>query len=476
MREFRLNNVPVVVDPVWSISEKLNARSTMSVKMIDTLADNGDKFELYDDATLLFSGVVKKSNRYERTPGQLVCALKVSDNSALAEKRTIAKVYVNQYAGDIVKDIIATVLTEETVTEGMIEDGPIIKKAVFNYSLVSQALDYLKTVTGFVWNIGHDRALNFHSRTLMGANFDLTDSVQHNSFSNDTNMDQYRNTQYIRGGFTETSTQPIITQAPDGVNRTFTLRFPVSSKPDIYINAVQVNPNDIGINGLDTGKKWYYTYNSITITQDPSQPVLVPSDVISGSFKGLRRLFIAADSPVGVDDRKANEAGTSGKYEKFQIEQSLDNASAATAYAFGLLETFGQITDRVSYVTNIAGLKVGVTQRITKMLYGINEDFLIESIDITPNGPSNLNYNVSALDGASLGGWAEFFKELVRKQADFTISENEVIILLQTQSEFSEVAGEYDILEMDALYPSETLYPSEILYPGTITKEVSILD
>jgi hypothetical protein len=169
----------------------------------------------------------------------------------------------------------------------MIEDGPIIKKAVINYTLISQALDYLKTVTGFVWNIGHDKALNFYSRTMVGANFDLTDSVQHFSFNHDTNMDQYRNTQYVRGGFAETATQPIITQKPDGVNRTFTLRFPVASKPDIYINSVQVNPNDIGINGIDSGKMWYYTYNSATITQDLSQLVLISTDSEATTFDDL---------------------------------------------------------------------------------------------------------------------------------------------------------------------------------------------
>jgi hypothetical protein len=469
MRDFKINGTSVKVSPNWSISDNINARSMFSGVIIDDVTiNNGDEFELYDGATLIFAGIVSKRQKKEQMPGKLYTSIKVSDNSAIADRRTIAKVYVETKAGDIAKDFITEKLGAEGVTIGIIEDGVTIRKAVFNYTKISQALDYLKTTTGFVWNIDNDKKLNFHNRTTVPAAFDILEETRVYGFNQDSNLDQYRNTQYVRGGFTQTSPQPIITQKPDGENRTFTLRFPIAERPDIYVNGVQVSPSDIGINGLTSGKKWYWTYNSNTITHDSSQTVLTSSDTITGTFIGLRRLFVQVDDPV--------EIATNGIYERLDVEQSISDTSTALEYGSGLLQTYGTIADRVTYTSNTAGLKAGTLQRITRSLYGIDEQFLIESVDITPDGAENMEYNISAIDGAALGGWEEFFKELVRKQADFTISENEVLVLLVNQEEQNLTEGEFDIVELIGLAPSETLVPSETLTPGTITRSVTVND
>lgn len=453
-RVYILGGKEITVRPGLKVIDKINARSTVSLTSDDIgdLANvfNGQLLDIYKDesmTTKLFSGVLKKVTRSEESPGYLKYVMKFADNSAKADKRVIAKVYENKLQGDIVKDFITEKLGVEGVTEGAIEDGPLISKAVFNYNYVSDALDYLKKTTGFIWNIDNDDKLNMYSRSSFNAPFDLDDTVQHVKFKHEKNMDQYRNTEYTRGGKTETVLQEnvIPTPEPDGKSRSFVLRLPVADKPIIRINTVPINPNDIGVNGIDTNKKWYYNVGSQVITQDNSQTVLVSTDDLECDFIGLRDLFLLVDDPVEVNTRKTIEFGTSGIYEHLTIEKSLTTEQQGIEFTNGLLETYGTITDKITYSTNVEGLKAGMIQRVNKSLYDINSDFLIESVVMRGDGPDDITYDITALDGAAIGGWEEFFKEITRKQAEFIINENEVIVILQNQTETNLYSGSYEI-------------------------------
>ena len=107
-----------------------------------------------------------------------------------------------------------TKLADEGVTIGNIQDGPVIVKAVFNYLKVSQALDQLKELTGFIWNIDVNNQLNFYARETNIAPFQLDDTIQHKNFVHEKNMDQYRNTNYVRGGLSQTDLQENLKPSP----------------------------------------------------------------------------------------------------------------------------------------------------------------------------------------------------------------------------------------------------------------------
>ena len=88
--------------------------------------------------------------------------------------------------------------------------------------------------------------------------------------------------------------------------------------------------------------------------------------------------------------------------------------------------------------------------------------------------PEKIQYSVKAIDGTSIGGWERFFKTIVNKQKDFAIAEDEVVIILQNQTEPTGYKGSYEFIKADKLYPSPTLFPSTTLFPGgtIIFKEV----
>jgi len=109
-------------------------------------------------------------------------------------------------------------------------------------------------------------------------------------------------------------------------------------------------------------------------------------------------------------------------------------------------------------------------------LYSIDEDFLIESIQITPADSKYLEYSIKCLNGVSIGGWTNFFKKILQKQNDFEIGSDETIVKIHSDTEDYNMQCITTITASNCLYPSNTLYPSDILTPGTLKGSVITLN
>lgn len=483
MRIFKIANKTVLVAPNWSISSKLNQRTTLSMTVVDLgeleeIAES-DVVEVWNDNKKIFAGIIDSTRVYESIPNKLYWDLRAVDYSTLADKRLVVGVGENETAGHIVRSIILPLLAEEGVTEGTIQDGIIIAKSVFNYIKCSDALDQLKDLTGFNWKIDNDKKLSFFARDTNIAPFTLNNSIQHYGFEKNGAKGNYRNRQFVRGSQGETAIQNLEKPSPkpDGQSKSFVIRFSLAKKPSIYVNSVQVPESDIGVNGLDTGKKWYFSYNSNTITQDNSETALLSGDVLEVTYVGLRNLLLMLDNNNEIYDKKSKETGTSGIYENISNEQTIKSIDQAIQYGQGLIQKYGEISNTINFTTNVSGLEAGQLLRVQKPLFNINDDsFLIESVNISGWDSETIEYQVNALDGASIGGWEQFFKEIIRDNRDFTISEDEVIITINSFSETENYSGETQIKVYAVRYPSESLYPSETLYPGTLTTNVTKYD
>lgn len=481
-RSIKISDTPVQIAPNWSISDKINSISTMGFTITDllTLAEIniGDSVEFFDGTTKIFSGIIKSISEYEPDYNRLQYSVQASDNNALADKRLIASNTIDTTAGDIVTNEILPILAEEGVTAGTIDCDIVIKKATFNRIKVSEALDQLKDLTGYIWDIDKEKTLNFIDPSTNAADFELTSDIQHKSFSRVRNLNTYRNVQYVRGGKGQTSTQSneSPTPEPDGISRKFITRFPLAEKPTITINSVEVDEDDIGINGLDTNKKWYFTYNSNIITQDEAESVLTSADTIDITYKGLYDLLSLVESIGEIEERATAEAGTSGKYEILNEEKSIDESGQATQYAEALIDKYAKITNKISFTTEYGQVRAGELLTVTKPLYGIDESFLIESVNISAADSETIQYQVSGLSGESIGGWEEFFKQIINTGKTYVIGQNEVLIILNRTDEALGVRGQYGIkvINADNLIIPFIISDDKII--GEITQTTTIVE
>lgn len=477
-RVLTINGEQVLIEPSWSINNKINARSTMSFVIVDVLnatVTTGASVEFTNDTEILFSGIIQSISKSEEVQNKIFYDIQCIDNSALADKRCVVCSVEDITCRDLIIDYILPILAEDGVTEGNIEEGVLISKAVFNYNKCNDALDYIITLTpSFCWTIDENKQLNYFYRGTYTAPYRLDSNLQHSNFTQETSLDDYRNIQYVKGGKGETATQSNETPSPipDGESRSFIVRFPIAKKPSIFIKLdgesvyTQVDSSLVGVNGLDTDKKWYFTYNSNIITQDSSETVLGSADRIQVTYIGLRDIFLLLDKPSEIYSRKILE-DTSGKYEVLTVETTISTNDQAYQFASGLLDKYGELKDKINFNTNTSGFKAGQLLVVDKSLFEINSTFLIESVSISNWGGNEITYKITAIDGASIGGWEEYFRNLFNTNKFFSIQENETIIKVNDLVESSIFYGTLDVTVTGTLFPSESLYPSETLYPNT---------
>ena len=430
MRTYTIaSNVVTVQKNSLSYTDTLNDRTTCSFIAIDPTfdIDVGMEVTVEEDSVVIFVGTVDSvSENGDKTNYVSVACV---DFSQLIDKRIIANSYENEIAGDIVRDFINTVFTEEGITEGNVQDGPVISKAVFNYDSGNIGMNYLADTTGFNWEINNLKQLNFFDRSTFVSPFELNDfSHNYKDLTVKKSRSNYRNRQYIRAGTDTTAEIPLEkpTPKPDGVSKTFVVRLPIAQKPRIFINTVEVDPAFIGINGVDKDMKYYFSYNSNAITQDNSQTLLIDTQVIEITYKGLYPLLVVTELSGQVSARKVIEGG-SGVHENIIQESNLDTRQAAMDFAQGKLEKYGIIPKVVTFNTYDKGLRAGQLLSITNTKHNLSGTFLIDSVSGRNDGILTL-YSIRCLDGASVGGWEQLFKTLLQGNKKLVIRENEVVV------------------------------------------------
>ena len=197
-------------------------------------------------------------------------AYKCADYSTYASRHVVAWNYENMSADDIVLHLNQYFMAGEGITAvkvadgGYVQPGVILKKAVFNYIPVSQALDQLATQCGYSWYIDYDKNLRFFDRATYTAPYSLTD-VKYNYISLVTEKTQqdYRNRQWIQGGhqISNPRTEKFV---GDGKATSFTLQYTVAKTPTITVDGVT---QTVGVESVDTNKAWYWSDSSNTINQ-----------------------------------------------------------------------------------------------------------------------------------------------------------------------------------------------------------------
>ncbi len=422
-----------MIEKSLNISEAVNERSIAVFSLVDKTGlyrpTVGEVVEIYNNDELVFAGSIDDlpEMMIEGTTTLLYQNIPIVDFHQSADRKLVAESYENRTAGFIVKDILNKFLAEEGITEGEIQDGVVVQKAVFNYLTVSQCLDELSELTGFQWKINPDKTLDFFNR----ATFIGTPVTEQSKISNvrvKKSRQQYRNRQYLRAG-QDISQVQTRTFKGDGETQIFTVDLPIATVPTVKVNGV---PQTVGIRGLDQGFDWYWNKNDRTISQDSNAPKLTSSDTLTVEFQGFYPIIVVADDMEEMLKRQSIEGG-SGIYESIEEKTSIDTRESAIAFSEGLLRRFANIQMQVTFDTYIK-YRAGELVEVDFPNHGIKEQMLVAEVNIKDIGSvdNRLLYTVRLVSGESFGGWVNFFKKLAEQNKTFVIRENEVVVKLST--------------------------------------------
>jgi hypothetical protein len=456
------------------IDDALGERSTASFTIIDKVGNlsyqKGQQVQIFenDGITLAFGGVIDKpvTQYLSLANNSKVHQIQCVDYLYISDKKIIAKVYQNMLAGAIVKDIITNYLAADGITQGTIQDGPIVTEAVFNYINTTRAFERLAEIAGFEFNIDRNKQLQFFHRATNYNNTVINETSAIKNVQVEPVAEDYRNKQYIKAGMDTTSPQTKSFKG-DGTNKTFTLDYPVAKVPTISVNGVS---KTVGIKGVDTGKDWYWNKGENVISQDDAATALTTVQTLTVTYQGLFNIVAVTYDQAEIIRMQALD-GTTGIYENVSDDPYITSRQPAFDDANAKLKRYAKVGRRITFDTYINDLDVGQLVQVTLPSFGINDYYLVEKSRASELGTidGRLMYSVSIVDGSATGGWANFFKKLANKGEAYVlrenIQENEVLATLST---FSKTWSLVDMTGniFKKTYPSSSLYPGSNVYPS----------
>jgi len=408
-----------------NIEDSIDERSTLSMSIIDERNQlsfqKGQPVDVYDGEELIFSGVIETAVKYKNTV-DMVHDVSCIDWHYLADKRIMAKAYENEPAGDIIKDIITTYLADEGVTEGTIQDGPIITEAVFNYVPITDAINSITEKAGFIWYIDYDKKLYFMERGTTTAPFPVTNKdMLKGSIQLVNGNPQYRNKQYIKGGRDITDPQTQYFKG-DGVNRTFVVGYPIAKVPIITLNGVS---QTVGIRGVDTGKQWYWAKGDNTITQSNNGIPISTSDTLKVTYQGEFDIVVVSVNLEEIESRKSIEESGTGIVEDVFDDMSVTTRTAAFELADAKIKKFAKVSNQLKFTTDKPGLKPGQLLSVNLPDYGINTDMLINKVTISTECKGQIIwYDIEAVEGPQYESWTKMFHSMATRGQAFVVREN----------------------------------------------------
>lgn len=493
----------VGIDDSWNIIADLDSKTSFSATVTDlktlTKIYTGAhaRFYNYDDE-VLFDGFIKTIDKEDPFGNDEIIYYSINCVCwcKIAERRLIGDIIENKTVTQIITNYILPILAEEGVTAGNIDCDLTIERITFNYITCYEALNLLQSlVYGYQWLISDEnKDLYFEYIANNYLETKLDSNIYYRNFKQSRNMSVYRNTQYLRGGKARTDTQSneTPTPLPDGSTRTFVCRFPVAEEPTIETNVGGGGwvGKTCGVNGIDEEgtHDFYFTFNSPNITQDSGGAVLGVGDLIRITYVGLRDLFIIVDDQEQIRRRATIEDnsigggvdGCSGIYESIIEETAMDNIPVGIQFSSGVLKKYGDIADQISFDTENDNFKWSLASllKVEKSSWDINEYFLVNNISMKQMDQTHIQYSITGLDGARVGGWELYFSEMLKRDKKFTINDSEVLVILKNQLEKINHAGQYELeVYNPLLYVSEsTLVSESTILGGTLESEVTIYD
>lgn len=328
--------------------------------------------------------------------------------------------------------------TQAFVSSANIGLGVLIPKVDYIDTYISANIDDLKKQSNYWWYVSSTKDTNgnypltFQDRTALPAPWPL--DTQNRTFTTidgqaigdillanigvSNSADLYRNRQKVKGAIATGSFEQ--TFAGDGKTRTWNVANPIVSPPTgMTLNGQSVT---IGVQGVDTGKDFYYQAGSTSITQDNSGTLLTADDSLAVPYVGSYVQDVIINNAISTDfpgtlcqaDIAALDNSSGIVTNVVDVSGQNMTVAAATTLANQLLTRYGVIGVTFTFSTLRAGLAPGMQLTVYVPELSIDDvQMLITSVDIAPNTSIAVNgnvlwtYGITAQTGPSLGSWTK---------------------------------------------------------------------
>ena len=316
--------------------------------------------------------------------------------------------------------------------------GTLIPTATYNSdnSFVSSNAEDLKNQSDYFWSMADvvdtygNYDVSFQPRTATPAPWPLDENNYQTIAGQQINdillagigevygADLYRNRMVIKNAIQTASYDQIFTG--DGKATGWTLSNPIVAAPTSWtLNGLPVS---FGLQGVDTGKQFYYQIGSTSITADNSQSVLTVADSLEIKYSGSSVVDVTRDNTniAGTITQSALAAitGDSGIVTA-AVDVSGQNMSVAAAETYGdqLLARYGVIGVTFNFTTLRSGLREGQQLmlytphfNLDKVLTLVTDVRLSQQVAPGVNGGILWAWQITCQTGPALGSWVKLLR------------------------------------------------------------------
>lgn len=449
----------------------------------------GKQIDIYENNILIYSGRIdepemRKINQHPIIGVKIICV----DHHKICDRILVNQSFPKYEISYLIKLIIDTYLADDDI---WYDDDSIRYSGSFvsincPYIYCSVVFDELANLVNWQWKIGPDKKFYFDDRTVqLGPKLSEFDNHLAGSLYVKNDMSDYRNKQILRN--LNVITDELIETAsptPDN-NRSYYVRFPLNSKPQIYITTNENDPPDedeidprfVGINVISEGMQWYWSKNSNTVTQDQEEADIVPPYKVVLKYIGQYTIDVIKSDEEAITERQEIEGG-SGLYEDIEDGSYIESIRTGEIKARSLLIQYCRNARKINVSSYNHKWQSGQVCEVDLPTYNINSDYLVSNLSIHDKSYGLLR-TATLVDGQNVGGWVKFFKKWMEKSKEYIIREDALVGIPILTNEPMEWGGTIQVIRIDCLYPRDDpggLYPSNLLFPGTIDSTRTFYD
>lgn len=442
-RGIPVTNVAGTLSADNMIGQRGQASLTVKIDGTSTYYQQYQPVDFYDGSGVrYFQGFIAAP--VETKPGyqsSLINTMTITDNHFLADKRvvfdsgtTLAKVYTGKGFDYILQDLYNNILSAEGVTIGSFGNGlspsttlspstslapagpySVIPLASFNYATMAQVCDALVKAASasgvqFYWFIDQNKQFWFQPyNTTIGPTVDGTKIDRVRKPPRVTRAQPlYRNTQYVAGGTSPVG--PYFLYFSGGANN-WICNWPLAQAPQIWLNG---NVASVGILGASSGKQFYYSVGSPTITPDPTNNT-VSTDTIEVEYYGQFPNTFSQTNSTEVTNQRAID-GTSGIIESVLKDTQITSSVNGFSEASQLLTEYCLRGKKFEFTTQESDFAIGQLITVNYSPLGFSgTTMLVAGVHVDDSDGLNIWFTITAVVGPYDTTWAQFFGKVLQQ-------------------------------------------------------------
>lgn len=305
------------------------------------------------------------------------------------------------------EDLTLSVRSPDIITGTLI---PEAKYSVLTGSTntVFDDLNDLGTQSNAVATIDMHKALKFVDRTGTPTPWIVTsdDMLATTDVTVATNGDKYRNREILSGG-TDTISR-VEKVVGDGITQTWRTSYKVQS-----VNSISVNGDvaTFGVQGVDSGKDFYYTPGETGFSQDTSETPLDDTQIAEIDYLGTSTATVI----MSEDDQITELAildGTDGVIEAAEdVSQQALGIEAMLQLAESRLDQYAILSHAISFTTLRDGLMPNQIASVFIPAYLISDgQYVISSVSENIDAV-NVEYDVAMTDGPTVYDYQHYLSD-----------------------------------------------------------------